>query len=130
MKPKVLCVCAKGINRSRYLAHYLREKGYETRWGGVEPQLWFGKDITLYTKKEDIDWADVIVIVRPRLKTILEGKFPLDGKNVIVFDITDNPDIIVKTHPELEGQPKKVFNEKITYPALRNAIDPYLPLEK
>jgi tRNA 2-selenouridine synthase SelU len=36
-KTKVLCVCARGRNRSKYLAKYLRRGGYSTRAGGVEP---------------------------------------------------------------------------------------------
>lgn len=37
MKLKVLCICTMGLNRSKYLAEYLKGKGYETRYGGVGP---------------------------------------------------------------------------------------------
>jgi rhodanese-related sulfurtransferase len=36
-KLKVLCVCTRGMNRSKYLAKYLEGRGYSNRAGGFQP---------------------------------------------------------------------------------------------
>ena len=72
-KVRVLCVCSKGRNRSKYLAGYLRRKGYTTRHRGVEPEEYEGGIEHELTQK-DIDWSDVIITVRPRLKEATKRK--------------------------------------------------------
>jgi predicted protein tyrosine phosphatase len=130
-KIKILTVCAKGLNRSRYLAQYLRRRGYSTRHGGVEGYIgWGGKDIANYLSQKDIDWADIIIIVRKRVAQILKKKFNTKGKKVIIFDITDSKRLISEKYPEAKNWTKEEMNKKITYPKLREAIKPYLPLEK
>jgi len=54
-KLKVLCICAQGANRSKYLAQYLRGKGYYTRSGGIED------DAINPLKFNYINWADIII---------------------------------------------------------------------
>ena len=67
-KLKVLCVCAKGRNRSKYLASYLKRKNYLTRFRGIEYEI--DPNIENKILQSDVDWADIILIVRPRLKKL------------------------------------------------------------
>ena len=48
---KILCVCALGMNRSKYCANWLSEKGFETRFGGVD------KNALNPLKEEDVLWV-------------------------------------------------------------------------
>ena len=58
----ILFVCTQGQNRSKYLAEYLKEKGYSTDYGGVKA------DGANPLTQEKVDWADVIVAVREHIK--------------------------------------------------------------
>jgi predicted protein tyrosine phosphatase len=129
-KIKVLAVCAKGLNRSKYLAQYLSGKGYSTKHGGVEGYIgWDGKDIANYLTPEVVDWADVIIIVRKRVSQIFKKKFKTKGKKIIVFDITDSKRLISEQYPDAKNWTRDEMNKKITYPRLREAIKPFLPLK-
>jgi predicted protein tyrosine phosphatase len=122
-KKKILCVCAKGSNRSKYLAQYLRKKEYSTRYGGIE-------DCAIKPlKKEYVDWADIIIIVRKRLLKIFKIKFPKTKNKIILLDVTDSRRIAEKIHPELKALNHEQFQKKWTRPLLRKAIKPYLPLK-
>ena len=128
-KPRILCICAKGMNRSKYLAEYLRRKGYSTRNGGVEPYenpeyKWNP------VSQEKIDWAEVIIIVRKRLMPKLNRKFNLKGKKLIVLNVTDSKRLIPERFRKLRELNHKEFNKKWTHPELRKAIKPYLPIVK
>ena len=70
----VLAICSKGQNRSKYIADYLRRKGYKTRYGGAEGYSDPNIDWRPITS-EDVKWADVIIFIRPRLKEVLRKKF-------------------------------------------------------
>ena len=125
---KVLCVCAKGLNRSKYLAQYLKRKGYQTRYGGIEKYINYdGTDIANYLDQEDVNWADTIIIVRKRVAEIFKKKFKTRRKKLIIFDVTDSQRLISEKYPETKNWTKQEMNKKITYPALRKAIKPYFP---
>ena len=123
MKKKILCVCAKGINRSKYLAGYLRRKGYKTRYGGVEYHRYWNP-----ISQEDIDWADIIVIIRKRLEKIVKKKFKTRGKKFIVLDVTDSKRLLPKEFAKLKKLDYGEFQKKWTYPQLRRAIKSYSEL--
>jgi predicted protein tyrosine phosphatase len=126
-KLKVLCVCAVGFNRSKYLAKYLRRKGYSTRYGGVDYE---GQYNSKPLRQEDVDWAEVIIIVRKRLRKIFIKKFrKWDDKKIIVIDVTDSKNMIPKElyHISLLGHEE--FQKKWTRPQLRKSIKSYLPLK-
>ncbi len=122
MNKKILCICAAGINRSKYLAKYLKQKGYKTRFGGVETEK--GIRPNLATQK-DIDWADVIIIVRKRIVPIFNKKFKTKGKKIIKFDVSDSRRLAPKEYQNLGYEE---FQEQWTRPKLRKAIEKYLPL--
>lgn len=129
MKPRILCVCTMGLNRSKYLAKHLRGKGYKTRYGGIGPLKYNDrKDNPI--KKEDVKWAEIIIAAREKHRPILKEKFGVKNKKIIVLDVTDSMRLVVTDHPELANLDKKEFNKKWTYPQLRKALKPYLPLKK
>jgi predicted protein tyrosine phosphatase len=128
-KPKILCICAKGINRSRYLAAYLRRKGYSTRSGGVEPYE-NPKYKWKPTTQKQINWADIIIVIRKRLISIIDKKFNIKNKKIIILDVTDSKRLIPDEFKELKNLDLHEFNLKWTYPQLRKAIKQYLPLKK
>jgi len=129
IKMKVLCVCAKGVNRSKYLASYLRRKGYSTKFGGVEGYK-KGEEAPKPATQKDVDWADIIVIVRKRIVQKVKKKFKTRGKKVIVIDVTDSRRLLPKEFSYLKKASEKEFDKKWRRPQLRKAIKPYLPLKR
>ena len=128
MKSKILCVCSMGRNRSRYLASYLKNKGYRTRYGGIGHGR---KDVNPDNpfNQKDVDWANIIIIVRKKHKPILKKNYKIKGKKIIILDVTDSRRIIGEEHPEFKDLDYATFQKKWTYPQLRKAIKPYLPLK-
>ncbi len=127
-RPRVLLVCSMGLNRSKYLAAYLKNKGHPTRFGGIG----FGrihKEAHNPFKQEDIDWADIIITARKRHRPLIKKKFKLHGEKIIVLDVTDSRRIIGEQHPEFRGLEFAEFQRKWTRPQLRKSLRPYLPLK-
>ena len=121
-KKNILCICAQGLNRSHYLAGYLRNKGYKTKYGGIE--LSSPNPVNEF----QVDWADVIVVVRKRLVRLVKKKFNLKGKKIIVIDVIDSPRLIPEQYAHLKLHDYLHFQKRWTYPQLRKAIKEYLPL--
>ncbi|MEM3113053.1 MAG: hypothetical protein QXI33_01365 [Candidatus Pacearchaeota archaeon] len=119
-KDKILCVCNEGVNRSKYLAKYLRNKGYKTKYGGL------GEFSINPIHQISIDWADVIIVVRKKFLPVLKKKFKIKGKKIIVLDVIDSPLSLPKEHEHLRLPDYIHFQRKWTYPHLRKAIKPYL----
>ena len=128
MKPKILCVCSMGENRSKYLASYLKNKGYRTRYGGIGHGR-VNRVAHNPFSKEDVEWADIIIVVRKRHKPLLKEKFITKGKKIIALDVTDSRRLILPNHPEFEKLDFVTLQRKRTYPRLRKAIKPHLPLK-
>ncbi len=118
-----------GRNRSKYLAEYLKEKGYATRYGGVGPCL-IDPEPTKPVNEEDFDWADLIITARKKHKPILVEKYNINENKIICLDVTDSKKFMSKIYPEFENMERKEFNEKWTYPQLRKEIEKYLPFEE
>lgn len=116
-----------GLNRSKYLAEYLKEKGYETKYGGVGPCRIAPKP-TNPVKIKDIQWADIIITARKKHKPILIEKYGAKNKKIICLDITDSRKAMGKIYSEFKNIERGEFNQKWTYPQLKKAIDKYLPL--
>ena len=125
-KIKVLCVCSKGQNRSKYLANYLRRKGYSTRYGGLEINRDYPLNQKFVTQK-DVDWADLIIITRKRLKHLFNKKFRSD-KKIIFLDVTDSKRLIPEKYAHLREVSHNEFQKKWTRPQLRKEIKQHLPL--
>jgi len=128
-KPKILCICCMGENRSKYLASYLKNKGYKTRFGGIG----FGLTEKIAHNpfnQEDINWAEIIILIRKRYLPLLKKYYKIRGKRVIILDVTDSKEIIGQKYPEFNNLDFKSFQRKWTHPQLRKAIRDYLPLAK
>ena len=127
-KPKILCICRMGENRSKYLAGYLKRKGYSTRFGGIGHGR---RDFVAHNPfdQKDVDWADVLILIRPKLLPILKAEFNVKCKKIIVIDVTDSRRLVSEKFPEFEGMDFVEFQKKWTRPELRKAIAKYLPLE-
>jgi len=76
---KVLFVCNLGENRSRTAAHMFKDK-YETKYAGVLDNL---------VTKEQMEWADVVVVMEEHQKRRLRAMFPDTNKKIINLDISD-----------------------------------------
>lgn len=126
-KIKILCVCSMGLNRSKYLASYLKKKGYETRYGGIGPTININPMNPF--KKEDIDWADVIITARLKHKPLLRKKYKIKNKKIISLDVSDSRGKFEEKHPDFEKLGQEVFDKKWTRPQLRKAIKLHLPLK-
>jgi len=125
MKPKILCVCSMGKNRSKYLASYLKNKGYKTRYGGIgHGKINFYPDNPF--NQEDINWADIIIVVRKRHKPLLKKNYKTKGKKIITLEVTDSRKAIGEKDPKLNNLDFETFQKKWTRPQLRKAIKPYL----
>ena len=128
MKTNVLCVCRMGLNRSKYLAKYLRGRGYATRYGG----LGYGRiDKIAHNplNQKDVDWSDIIIVARKQLKEYLKKDFKILKKKIITLDVTDSRRLVGERFPELGKLGFEEFQKKWTYPKLRKAIKPYLPFK-
>jgi predicted protein tyrosine phosphatase len=125
---RILCVCALGRNRSKYLAEYLAKKGYETRYMGVDCTHCRESSRCNLLHQEDVDWADVIIIVRKRLKKNFKEVYEWEGKRVIVLDVTDSRKVAARKNPKFALMDNKKFQHNHVRPQLRKAIKPYLPL--
>ena len=127
-KIRILVGCSKGLNRSKYLAEYLRRKGYSTRFGGVEGFDDSNMKWNPITQKL-VDWADIIIVVRERLKDSLKKKFKTKDKKIVVVDVTDSKKLIPEELSHLRDLDYLTFQKKWTRPQLRKAIKPHLPLK-
>ena len=127
MKTKVLCICSMGSNRSKYLSSYLKNKGYKTRFGGIGGRLGGNPDNPFI--QEDIDWADIIVVVRKKHVALLKKRYKVKNKRIIALDVTDSRKIIGQKYPKFNNLDYDTFQKRWTRPQLRKAIKLYLPLK-
>ena len=128
-KLKVLCICRKGINRSHYLATYLRRKGYSTRFGGVQELMGVQGGHPKLTTQKDVDWADIIIIVRKILVPIFNKEFKSKDKKIIILEVTDFKQLVLpKKFAHFRKLNYEEFQKKWTYPQLQKGIEKYLPL--
>lgn len=124
---KVLVVCSMGLNRSKYLASYLKNKGYNTKFGGIGFGI-IDKKAHNPFNQEDVDWAEIIIVVRKKHKPLLKKHYKIKKKKIIVLDVTDSRRIIGEKYPKLNNLDFETFQKRWTRPQLRKAIKPYLPL--
>lgn len=119
---KVLIVCSYGRNRSKYLAGYLKRRGYQTDFAGIRIEA------AIPLSQKSINWADVVVLVH---KVVREGFPPaikLRKKRVIVIDVDDRPEKVLPARKELEGEEWLAFQKKYVYPELELQINRHFPV--
>ena len=98
---KILFICTLGIQRSRTAADLFKDK-YETKYKGV-----FGSDPP---KKEDIEWADAIIVMEKEHEIELKKQFSTLTKKIICLDI---PDMYYYNDPELREILKRKVNDAL-----------------
>jgi len=98
---KILFICTLGIQRSRTAADLFKDR-YETRYKGV-----FGSDPP---KKEDIEWADVIIVMEKEHEIELRKNFPKLTVKIINLDI---PDMYYYNDPELREILERKVNDTL-----------------
>ncbi len=116
----LLIVCTQGQNRSKYLAEYLQSKGYNTDYGGVNPE-----GVNPLTQ-EKVDWADIIITVREHIKYKFLDRFEPKGKKVIHLEVIDNPKKFPEKAQKLAEKSWIDFQEKYVYSELRKQIEKHL----
>jgi predicted protein tyrosine phosphatase len=113
---RILIVCSQGQNRSRYLAGYLKGKGFDTDYGGVDPEGY--NPLT----QEQVDQSDIIIAVRAHIKDSLIERFDIKGKKVIALEVLDNPKRFSTEAQEIAKKSWHEFQEKYVYSELRRQI--------
>lgn len=116
----ILFVCTHGMNRSKYLAEYLREKGYTTDYGGVK------EDGQNPLKQSQIEWSDIIITVRQKIKEKLLERFNVGDRKIISLEVIDNPKYFPYEQRIIAKDSWDAFQEQFVYPKLREQIQPYL----
>lgn len=117
-KTKVLAMCAMGANRSKYIANYLRRKGYSTRYGGV-------KDEALNPLEfKHVGWADIVIFAREKHKKHFEDKYGKlhPEKKIYVLEVRDSGKDVPREMNYLHELPRDEFNKKWTRPNLRKKL--------
>ncbi len=120
------------MNRSKYLAQYLKGKGYLTKYGGVEG---YGDEEKnkhyrwVEATQKQVDWADILIVVRGKFKISLKKKYKVGKKKIITLEVVDSKKLIPEKFADLRDLSYWDFQKAWTYPQLRKAIKPYLPLK-
>ena len=128
MKPKILCVCTMGRNRSRYVSEFLSKLGYQTRYGGVGPcKIDPLPENPL--KQEDADWADIIIVARKKHIKQLKENYGIKDKKIINLEVSDSQKIAGETNPKYLEMTREEFNKVWTYPKLEKELKKYLPFD-
>jgi len=73
----ILIICNYGKNRSGYLASYLQQKGYATKFGGVYPES------DNMVMQDLVDWSQVIIFVQPQTKEIFLKSFQIKKQKLL-----------------------------------------------
>lgn len=118
-KKKILAICSEGINRSKYLANYLRKKGYSMKFGGIKEYA----ETPITLKK--IEWADLIIFAQEKHKKWFEEKFGKLKKPYLIFNVRDSGNDVPENKKDLLELSRKDFNRKWTHPNLRKAVKKY-----
>jgi hypothetical protein len=117
----ILVLCHFGQNRSRYLADYLMEEGYQdVQHAGI-------KDPDHAKMQKAIDQADIIITVSNHVRDSLRDQYQLQGKRIIDLQVEDRPEVVLPDHRQLDGNEWVEFQKNYVYPALKEQLSKYLP---
>jgi predicted protein tyrosine phosphatase len=118
-----------GLNRSKWVANYLKEKGYETRYGGIGPCK-FDSEPANPVDPKDLEWADIIIAARGKHEVVLKEKYRIKNKKIIVLEVSDSRYKAYLKNPAWKEISQEDYNKIWTYPKLKEALEPHVPLEK
>jgi hypothetical protein len=111
-----------GINRSKYLAEYLKGKGFETDYDGVNNE---NKEEV----QKKVNWADIVITVSHDIHERALEDFDFAGKRVYALDVDDRPEAV----PGSEIFNSNVwtdFQNKSVYPKLIEQANKVLKINK
>ena len=112
----ILCVCAQGMNRSKFAAKYFSELGFETRYKGST----MGENNPL--EQEDFDWANAIVYLTSSHQEFVHKKFGVKDKE-FVLNVTDHPGKIPEMWLRVKVSDPKKFYTEFTFPRMLTALE-------
>ena len=118
---KILVVCYMGMNRSRYLADFLREKGCDADCAGILTET--KNQVT----QERVDQSDMLVFVLPRIKEKFLDRFSVDTQRIITLDVEDRIDILCPDAGDFTFEEKQTIYKQFVYPKLEKQIANYFP---
>ncbi|MFH1170920.1 MAG: hypothetical protein V1778_00040 [bacterium] len=115
----ILVVCHWGRNRSKYVAEYLRTKGYATDFAGILDET---ENQVTPTRMR---WAEKILVVEPSIAKELKRQFPEEKNKIVSINVDDRtarPGVA-----GLTGDEWTRHQEEVVYPNLLQAVDRLLP---
>ncbi|MBW2998855.1 hypothetical protein KY321_04920 [Candidatus Woesearchaeota archaeon] len=119
----VLTVCHNGILRSRILAEYLMEKGYNTQFCGVNEHS------DNYITQQKVDFADIIIVLEKQWKDYITTRLEVGNKKIIELDISEDPEVYGKEAVKLYKKDSHEFYHKYLFEKMKKQMKKYLPLE-
>jgi hypothetical protein len=111
------------MNRSRYLAEVLVERGYkDVEFVGI-------KDADQRKIQSAINRAHVIIVVSHQIGDALRAQYQVKDKRIIELEVEDRPEVVLPAQTSLEGDEWLAFQRGYVYPELKKQLEKHLPLE-
>lgn len=120
----ILVVCHWGKNRSKYLASYLQQTGYNVQYGGVIPES--ENRIT----QEMVSWSEYVIFVHPNIQKEFSQYFKINNQECITLNVEDRVAVLAPTQGERTDMEWIKMQEEYVYPELERQIKKYLPVFK
>jgi galactitol-specific phosphotransferase system IIB component len=119
---RILVFCQYGMNRSRYLAEYLVEEGYDdVQFAGV-------KDPDRKKIQKAINGADIIITVSDLVQRVLRERYHIGSQRMIGLQVDDTPKVAIPGYPPFQGDEWFEFQRGYVYPELKKQLSKFLPL--
>ena len=119
---KILTVCNWGMNRSRHLADYLRGKGYDADFAGINVN---SKN---RVSQERVLEADVLVFVLPWIFDDFKREFFTDKQRVIVLNVDDAVLLADAKCGGYSNEDWALNAKELLFRCLERQMDEFLPL--
>ena len=114
-----------GMNRSKYLANYLKDKGLDADCGGI-----LVHETKNPVTQEKVDASSVIIFVQQRIKEKFLMQFTVGQQQIITLDVEDRIDIIAPQQENLSKEEIQLLYATLVYPKLEEQIESYSSLLK
>jgi len=117
-----MAICYMGMNRSKYLADFLTEKGFIATCAGILPET---KNLATQERVND---SDVLIFVLPRIQEKFLQRFTVGEQKIITLNVEDCLDILCPEKSDHTPEEIKEVYERLVYPELIKQITEYIPL--